>query len=324
MTSKNRKVPPNANLETVRFVEIDEHHAGQRIDNFLLNYLKGVPKTHIYRIIRKGEVRINKGRTKPLYKLCMGDSVRIPPIRVSEAKNIPTHIDGKLGQLKNCFIYEDSSLIVLNKPSGLAVHGGSGINLGVIESLRVLMPREKRLELVHRLDRDTSGCLIIAKKASVLKKLHEMIRENEMEKQYVALMKGRMMQKEVVVKAPLKKFVTQSGERMVTIDEEGKAAKTIFYPKQVFENATLTDIKLITGRTHQIRVHSMHLGHNIAGDEKYGDKSFNAEMKAMGLKRLFLHARSVRFEHPVTGEIMNPIATMDKQLTGVLKKLSDV
>jgi len=323
MTSKNQKVPPNGNQQSVRFVEIDEHHAGQRIDNFLLTYLKGVPRTHIYRIVRKGEVRVNKGRTKPLYKLCVGDVVRIPPVRVSEAKSVPTTISGKLAELKNCFIYEDSALIVLNKPSGIAVHGGSGISLGVIESLRVLMPREKRLELVHRLDRDTSGCLIIAKKASVLKKLHEMIRADQMEKQYVALLKGQIHDKKIIVNAPLKKFVTQSGERMVTVADDGKVSKTIFYPKRVFETSTLADVKLITGRTHQIRVHSLHLDHNIAGDEKYGDKKFNAQMKTIGLKRLFLHARSIRFKHPVTDEIMNPVAPMDKQLTGVIKKLSD-
>jgi len=324
MTPINQKVHSASKFDSVSFVEIDENYAGQRIDNFLINYLKGVPKTHIYRIIRKGEVRINKGRTKPVYKLCVGDSVRIPPIRVSEAKNIPDKLDGKLSRLKESIIFEDSVLIVLNKPSGLAVHGGSGISLGVIESLRVLMPREKRLELVHRLDRDTSGCLIIAKKASALKKMHEMIRADEMEKQYVALMKGRLEQSEIVVKAPLRKFVTQSGERMVKVDEEGKSAKTIFYPRQTFECATLCDIRLITGRTHQIRVHSMHLGHNIAGDDKYGDDAFNAEMKKRGLKRLFLHAKSIKFEHPVTGEMMNPVAPMDKQLTGVLKNLSEV
>lgn len=307
----------------VQHVEIDDSHAGQRIDNFLMNYLKGVPKTHIYRIIRKGEVRVNKGRTKPVYKLLIGDIVRIPPIRVSNAKIDPVGNEGDMLRLKNAIIYEDKGMIIINKPSGMAVHGGSGISLGVIETLRQMYPNEKRLELVHRLDRDTSGCLIIAKKVSVLRAFHEMLRNNQMQKTYVALLKGQLNEKEIKVTAPLRKFVTKSGERMVCVDKnEGKTATTLFYPKQIFSQATLVDVKLITGRTHQIRVHSLHLHHPIAGDDKYGDPQFNETMKKAGLKRMFLHARSLRFEHPQSGEILNPVAPLDSQLTKVLSKLN--
>ena len=312
-----------ATSNKVHHVEIDESNVGQRIDNFLMTYLKGVPKTHIYRIIRKGEVRVNKGRTKPVYKLAIGDIVRVPPVRVSDAKIIPDGAGGDLLRLKNAIMYEDKAIIIVNKPSGMAVHGGSGISYGVIEAMRKLYPNEKRLELVHRLDRDTSGCLIISKKISVLRAFHEMLRSNQMEKTYVALLKGQLAGKEIRVEAPLRKFVTKSGERMVCVDKnEGKSATTLFYPKQVFSQSTLVDVKLITGRTHQIRVHSLHLHHPIAGDDKYGDPKFNEAIKSVGLKRLFLHARSLRFEHPQTGEIMNPVAPLDKQLTKVISNLN--
>ena len=317
--SANSDKPPTS----VQFVTIDEAHAGQRIDNYFVTFLKGVPKSHIYRILRKGEVRVNKGRIKPTYKLKVGDIVRIPPIRVSEAKNIPENLPGPLAKLKESIIYEDKDLIVLNKPAGIAVHGGSGINMGVIETMRVLFPLAKRMELVHRLDRATSGCLLIAKKASVLKDLHEQIREDKMQKTYVTLLKGQITEKKVKIDEPLRKFVTKSGERMVKVSEDGKPSSTIFYPKQVFENSTLVDVKLITGRTHQIRVHSLHFDHPVAGDDKYGDEYFNEQMKKAGLKRMFLHARSLRFKHPVTGEIMNPVAPLDKELTEVIKKLSN-
>ncbi len=307
----------------VQFITIDEAYAGQRIDNYLVTFLKGVPKSRIYRILRKGEVRINKGRIKPTYKLKAGDIIRIPPIRVSDAKIVPKTLPPALSQLKKSIIYEDKDLIVLNKPAGLAVHGGSGVSLGIIESLRILYPLAKRFELVHRLDRATSGCLLIAKKASVLRHLHEQIRENKMEKTYVTLLKGQIFEKRVKIDEPLRKFVTKSGERMVAISEDGKSSQTLFFPKQVFKRATLTDVKLITGRTHQIRVHSLHFKHPVAGDDKYGDVSFNAEMKKSGLKRMFLHARSLRFTHPVTDEIMNPVAPLDSQLQAVIKMLGN-
>lgn len=319
--SSKSEQPANPTSQ-VHYLEIDESHLGQRIDNFLMTYLKGVPKTHIYRIIRKGEVRVNKGRIKPIYKLAVGDVVRIPPVRVSDAKNVPEGIEGNVLRLKKAILYEDKSLIILNKPSGMAVHGGSGISFGVIETLRQLYPNEKRLELVHRLDRDTSGCLLVAKKISVLRAFHQMLQSNKIQKTYVALVKGRFTEKEIKLNAPLRKFVTKSGERMVCVDKnEGKLATTYFYPTEAFDEASLVDVRLITGRTHQIRVHSQHLRHPIAGDDKYGDTKFNASMKKLGLKRLFLHARSLRFEHPQTGEIMNPIAAMDKPLSQLIGKL---
>jgi len=307
---------------SVQFVTVDEAYAGQRIDNYLVTLLKGVPKSHIYRILRKGEVRVNKGRIKPTYKIKAGDVVRIPPVRVSDAKTIPETLPPALARLKESIIYEDKDLIVLNKPAGLAVHGGSGISLGVIESLRILYPLAKRMELVHRLDRATSGCLLIAKKSSVLKALHEQIQSNSMEKVYVTLLKGQLKAKKTIVDQPLRKFVTKSGERMVTISPDGKPSISHFFSKQLFQEATLVDVKLITGRTHQIRVHSLHLDHPIAGDDKYGDDEFNEYVKRLGLKRMFLHARSLRFTHPVTGEIMNPVAPLDSQLKAIMSKLS--
>lgn len=322
--STDPKTEPNSNPPNkVHYVEIEESHQGQRIDNFLMTYLKGVPKTHVYRIIRKGEVRVNKGRTKPVYKLSVGDIIRIPPVRVSDAKTVPNEADGDLYRLKKAILFEDDSFMIINKPPGMAVHGGSGISYGVIEALRKLYPNEKRLELVHRLDRDTSGCLLISKKISVLRAFHEMLRNNEMQKTYVALVKGRMREKEIKVEAPLRKFVTKSGERMVCVDKrEGKSAITYFYPERLFGEATLVNVKLITGRTHQIRVHSQHLRHPIAGDDKYGQPDFNLAMKKQGLNRMFLHARSLRFEHPQTGEIMNPVAPLDQSLTKILGVLS--
>ena len=307
----------------VQQFEIPQEFAGQRLDNFLLTRLKGIPKTHIYRIIRKGEVRINKKRCKPLQKLQVGDVIRIPPVRLSTAKNNPDLSQNALDILEKSIIFEDKDLIILNKPSGFAVHGGSGVSYGVIEGFRQLRPFEKRMELVHRLDRDTSGCLILAKKTTVLRALHEMIRNNAMEKYYVALCKGAITSEKILVDQPLHKFVTKSGERMVRVDSEGKSSQTLFYPTQLFRQATLMDVKLLTGRTHQIRVHSQYIKHPIAGDEKYGDEAFNQTMRTLGLKRLFLHARKLKFRHPVTGKIMEPIAELDDQLADVILKLEN-
>ncbi len=278
-------------FEQVQQIEICENNAGQRLDNYLTSQLKGVPKTHIYRIIRKGEVRINKKRCKPLQKLLLGDIVRIPPLKVADAKIAPDPSKAALQALEDSIIFEDKDFIIINKPSGFAVHGGSGLSYGVIEGFRVIRPREKRMELVHRLDRDTSGCLILAKKTSVLRAFHEMIRSDKIEKHYVALLKGVVVDDEIFVDQPLRKFVTQSGERMVKIDADGKSSQTIISVTQRFTNASLVEIKLLTGRTHQIRVHCMHLKHPIAADDKYGDEVFNNSLRAYGLKRLFLHAR---------------------------------
>lgn len=310
----------------VQFVEISADLAGQRIDNYLLCQLKGVPKSLVYRIIRKGEVRVNKGRIKPEYRLKSGDSVRIPPVHQSEQKE-PAKVSNKILQLiESRILFEDKRILVLNKPSGIAVHGGSGLNYGVIEAIRELRPNDKQLELVHRLDRDTSGCLILAKKRSALRRLHEQLREGSMDKRYLTLLKGKWEGTSRWVDAPLLKNVIKSGERLVFVDPKGKDARTQFSPYCVTDTASLMSVKLDTGRTHQIRVHAQHLGCPIAGDDKYGDDEFNRKLKGLGLKRLFLHAYSLKFHlpDPETGKDL-PIkveAPLDDQLINVLEKLN--
>lgn len=303
-------------------IEIDDERAGQRIDNYLLSQLKGVPRSRIYRLLRKGEVRVNKGRIKPDYKIQAGDQVRIPPIRLSASnesqKGAPG--DALLEEISASILYQDEAILVLNKPPGVAVHGGSGIQYGVIEALRALYPNEKTLELVHRLDRDTSGCLIIAKKRSVLKTLHEYLRNNEIRKTYIALVKGVWQGGTQTVDAPLLKNTLKSGERVVRVDASGKQALSIFRAVKVFADTTLVEVELITGRTHQIRVHAAHIGHPIAGDEKYGQRSFNLTMKQRGLDRLFLHAKALNFVHPKTGGSINLVAPMGDDLQQVIKQ----
>jgi len=299
----------DSHVSAVRTLEVDEGGAGQRIDNFLLKHLKGVPKTRVYRILRKGEVRVNKKRIKPDYRLNIGDLVRIPPIRVGEE---PEHLppsDKVLQQLRDCIIYEDDGLLILNKPSGLAVHGGSGLSYGVIEGLRALRPEARFLELAHRLDRDTSGCLVIAKKRSVLRAFHTLLREGGMDKYYLALVMGRWKGGGRRIDAPLLKNELKSGERLVRVSEEGKPSLSIFTPLTIYKDATLMRVKLITGRTHQVRVHAQHSGHPIAGDDKYGDEAFNRVMAGRGLKRLFLHAAELRFTLPehVTVQVEAPL-----------------
>ncbi|MDH5300038.1 MAG: 23S rRNA pseudouridine(955/2504/2580) synthase RluC [Gammaproteobacteria bacterium] len=311
----------SSNNPKVIEVVIDSEQHGQRIDNFLLSQLKGVPKTHIYRILRTGEVRANKGRIKPSYRLNEGDVIRIPPVRVSEPKEITIKDSTITARVKQRILFEDKDLIVVNKPAGLAVHGGSGVDYGLIEIMRELYPLAKRIELVHRLDRDTSGCLILAKKASVLKAMHEQVRGSGMEKIYLALLKGRLAGGSKKVDAPLMKNVLSSGERIVRVHPEGKESQTIFTPQQRFATATLVQARLLTGRTHQIRVHAQHIGHPLAGDEKYGDDEFNKVMRKSGLKRLFLHAHIVSFIHPVSGERVRISADLDDDLSRVLEQL---
>lgn len=266
---------PTTSAPKVQFVEISADHAGQRIDNYLMCQLNGVPKSLVYRIVRKGEVRVNKGRIKPEYRLKEGDMVRIPPVRQAEKKAAGKASDAVLKQIEASILYEDKRILVINKPSGLAVHGGSGLSFGLIEALRELRPNDKNLELVHRLDRDTSGCLIVAKKRSALRRLHEQLREGSMDKRYLTLLKGKWKGTSKWVDAPLIKNVIRSGERMVFVDTEGnkgsKEARTQFIPYSVGDEASLMSVKLDTGRTHQIRVHAQHLGYPIAGDNKYGD-----------------------------------------------------
>lgn len=306
--------------QTVQFLEISSEYAGQRLDNFLLARLKGAPKSLIYRIVRKGEVRVNKGRIKPDYRLKTGDCVRIPPVRLSEKKP-GKPADHVLKKLAESIIYEDKRLLVLNKPDGMAVHGGSGLSFGIIEAMRALRPDAPYLELVHRLDRDTSGCLILAKKRSALRLLHELLRENKMDKYYLALLKGSWPGGDRLLNFPLRKNVLRSGERIVRVSDDGKQARSLFCPLQVRQEASLMEIKLETGRTHQIRVHAAHSNHPIAGDEKYGDESYNKLMKQKGLKRLFLHAQRLEFVMPDDGQVIKLTAPLPEDLQAVLKKL---
>ncbi len=306
----------------VQFVTIDGDEAGQRIDNFLLARLKGVPKSMIYRIIRKGEVRVNKGRIKPEYKLAAGDSIRIPPVRVAEKEEhaVSPKLE-KVSALAECILYEDEHVMLINKPSGTAVHGGSGLSFGVIEGLRALRPEARFLELVHRLDRDTSGVLLIAKKRSALRSLHEQLRLKQMQKDYLALVRGQWQSHTKVVQALLLKNILQSGERVVKVSSEGKPSETRFKVEERFEFATLVKASPVTGRTHQIRVHTLHAGHPIAFDDRYGDRDFDTQLASTKLNRLFLHASSLTFIHPSTGEKMRIEAPMDKTLRYCLQVL---
>jgi 23S rRNA pseudouridine955/2504/2580 synthase len=316
MTSQEPETAPK-----VQFVDITPERAGQRIDNFLITFLKGVPKTRIYRMLRKGEVRVNKGRIKATYRLAAGDSVRIPPVRVAEKGDKVPVGDKVLQRIEKSILREEKGFLILNKPSGIAVHGGSGLSYGVIEAMRVLRPEAPFLELVHRLDRDTSGCLIIAKRRSVLRELHRLLREDGMDKRYLALLKGTWQGGMRRVDAPLLKNVLRSGERMVKVAPDGKAALSLFRPITIYRQATLAEVELKTGRTHQIRVHAAHMGHPIAGDEKYGDEAFNREMREQGLTRLFLHARFLAFRLPGIDEEIRVTAPLDPALEQLLDKL---
>ncbi len=303
----------------VQWLEIDEAHCQQRLDNFLITYLKGVPKTRIYRMVRKGEVRVNKGRVDVSYKLAIGDIVRIPPVRVAEKNDATIIVQPTLKySLENHILYEDDGFMVLNKPSGFAVHGGSGVSSGVIEALRQIRPQQKFLELVHRLDKETSGCLLIAKKRSVLKLLHELFRGDGMQKTYLALLAGQFKRKKQWVDAPLLKNVAQGGERMVIVSQAGKSAETLFTRLQAFQDATLVHAAPKTGRTHQIRVHAAWLGHPIVGDDRYGEEAVNKAFKKRGYKRLFLHAEQLQFVHPVSGKALHFVAPLPDDLQTLL------
>ena len=302
----------------VRMLEVTQENAEQRIDNFLRLHLKGVPKSMIYRIIRKGEVRVNKKRIKPDYKIKPGDLVRIPPVRVAKENILPSPKLNKIARLEDAIVYEDDALIILNKPPGLAVHGGSGLDFGAIEALRSLRPQARFLELVHRLDKATSGCLLIAKKRSMLRALHEQLRNKTMHKQYLALVKGAWDKKWRAVKEPLLK---NSQNSIVKVSSDGKASDTRFKIMQRYQGATLVEACPMTGRTHQIRVHAACKGHNIACDDRYGNEEFSKEMKKLGLNRLFLHALHITFYHPVLEKEMTITAPLCDQLATLLEKL---
>ena len=277
-------------------VEVGEEAAAQRIDNFLLRHLKGVPKSHVYRVLRSGEVRVNSGRVKPEYRLQPGDRVRVPPIRLAEKRSRPAQA------VEFPIVYEDAAILVVDKPAGVAVHGGSGVSFGVIESLRAARPEAKLLELAHRLDRDTSGLLILAKKRSALVELHRMLREGEIDKVYLTVAKGRWEGKTRELRESLHKYVNAKGERRVSVREDGMAAVTRVKRLQANDRFSLLEVSLLTGRTHQIRVHLAHAGHPVLGDDKYGDFELNHKLEKEGVRRLFLHASRLAFAHPLTKE----------------------
>lgn len=303
----------------VKFLAVSAEFDGQRIDNFLVRELKGVPKSKIYNIIRRGEVRVNKARVKPDTKLVEGDTVRIPPVRLAD-RPAESRVSGDLAdKIRSSVLYEDAGLLIIDKPSGLAVHGGSGVSLGLIESLRQVFPEHRSMELVHRLDRDTSGCVMVAKKRSVLKQLHEMLKSKKgVEKRYLAAVAGSWSTRKVQVNAPLQKNVLQSGERMVRVELEGKRALTEYSVIAREGGVSLVEARPITGRTHQIRAHCLHAGHPILGDEKYGDDNANLAAKQRGLRRLFLHAHSLAFA--LDGRHISVQAPLPTELKEFLEK----
>jgi 23S rRNA pseudouridine955/2504/2580 synthase len=317
--------PVNPNLErgsAIRWMSIDINDVGQRIDNFLFTRLKGIPKSRIYRCLRRGEIRVNGRRIKAHYRLQLGDSVRIPPLREGNSAARPRPGANVLSLIENRIIYETAGFLVLNKPAGIAVHGGSGMSFGVIEALRQLRSESPFLELVHRLDRETSGCLLIAKRRGTLRALHEALRTGRVRKVYNALLMGRWHGGVQRVNASLGKKM-RSGERIVSVSEDGKTAETVFSPVQYFAEATLVDVLLKTGRTHQIRVHAAHLGVPVAGDDKYGHAHFNQRMRQCGLRRLFLHAASLSFELKDSGPFTVK-APLGDDLSRVLAHLVEI
>jgi 23S rRNA pseudouridine955/2504/2580 synthase len=304
----------------VRTVTVDADRAGQRLDNYLLGQLKGAPRSLIYRIVRTGQVRVNGKRAKPDTRLEGGELVRLPPVRLEPAADHGRPANSQLERIEASILFEDRALLVLDKPSGIASHGGSGINFGAIELLRALRPKDS-LELVHRLDRDTSGVLVLSKKRSALTELQGLIRTGKLEKRYLALLVGEVARPKFTVDAPLEKSVLQGGERMVRVDAAGKKSVSHF---RLIERAgphSFVEIRIETGRTHQIRVHALHAGHPVAGDEKYGAREVNQALKAAGLKRLFLHAASLSFalKEGTQPYLLN--APLPAELKGVIDRL---
>lgn len=304
---------------TVRKVSIGEEDAGQRIDNFLLRECKGVPKSHIYRILRSGEVRVNGGRVVQTYRLVEGDEVRIPPVRVAE--RAPTAIPRSALATPLEVVFEDEALLVINKPAGLAVHGGSGVSFGVIEQLRQQRPTAKFLELAHRLDRETSGLLIIGKRRSALNAVQDQMRAGKIEKRYLTMVAGRWINPMQHVKLALHKYLTEDGERRVVASEDGKPAHSIMRLLKRWDTYSLLEVELKTGRTHQIRVHLQTLGFPLLGDDKYGDFALNKALVKEGLPRMFLHAAILRFAHPVSGQMLELTAPLPAQLQDFVARI---
>ena len=308
--------------DAVNWLTVGEDSAGQRVDNYLGKMLKGVPKSHIYRILRSGEVRVNKGRVQPEVRLSLGDLVRVPPVRTAARADIrPFTRAGTTVPV----LFEDDGLLAIDKPTGLAVHGGSGIAHGLIEQMRAARPEAKFLELVHRLDRDTSGVMLLAKKRTALVALHAQLREGECEKRYLVLVRGKWRDAKRRVTLALHKFATVEGERRVRVEDSGQPSETIFHRLRVWSGSVpplaLLEAELRTGRTHQIRVHLTHLGFPIAGDDKYGDFAWNRILRKQGLKRMFLHAHSLAFAHPLTGERIALRSPLTAELAAFVERL---
>ena len=308
--------------DVVRWLTIGEDAAGQRIDNFLLRILKGVPKSHVYQILRTGQVRVNKGRAAADLRLSSGDVVRVPPVRVAT----PTVLrPDPRAAARLPLLFEDETIIAIDKPAGVAVHGGSGIAFGLIEQLRAARPEARFLELVHRLDRDTSGVLLVAKKRTALVALHAQLRDGEIDKRYLVLVRGRWRDEKRTVKRSLHKFATKEGERRVRVDDEGKEAITVFHRRRIWPEhdppLALLEAELRTGRTHQIRVHLAHLGFPLAGDAKYGDFAWNKTLAKAGLKRMFLHAWKVSLAHPLSGDRLTLEAPLPPELAAFVDRV---
>jgi 23S rRNA pseudouridine955/2504/2580 synthase len=298
--------------------EVGEEGDAQRVDNYLLRLLKGVPKSHIYRIVRSGEVRVNSSRVGPDHRLAQGDRLRLPPVSVSATARRPTASPAAPPRFAARILHEDEALIAIDKPAGIAVHGGSGVSLGLIEQLRRERPEARFLELVHRLDRGTSGVLLLAKKRSALTALHGQLREGRVRKCYGALVKGRWQGPKTSIELPLFKYVLNTGERRVRVEKGGQAAHTLVRVKAAYGDLTLVEAELKTGRTHQIRVHLAHVGHPIAGDDKYGDFELNKALARRGLKRMFLHASRLTLVHPITGVRLTLAAPLPPELSAFL------
>lgn len=308
-------------MSQVQMVTVSSEETGQRLDNFLLKHLRKAPKALIYRVIRKGEVRVNKGRAQPSTRVNEGDVVRIPPVKLPDTQAVIAPPRLQIDKLADLVLYEDDDLIVINKPSGIAVHGGSGVSWGLIELVRAFRPQAKRIELAHRLDRETSGAIILAKKTSVLRALHQQIRDSQVSKIYLVLVAGQWPKNTTKVDLPLVKNTLLSGERMVAVSEEGKPSLSYFKCLAQFEDAAFMQVNLITGRTHQIRVHAQAMGCPVVGDEKYGNEAINETYKQKGMRRLALHARSLSFIHPVSGQTLQIEAPLFKDFAATLKRL---
>lgn len=316
MVNQNKSVD---DFSQVSWVIVSEHQLGQRIDNFLFRHLKGVPKSRVYRILRKGEVRVNKSRIKPEYKLQVGDKIRIPPVRVAESNSQELDIPAWVRDAIKRPLFEDEALIVINKPSGLAVHGGSGVAFGLIEAMRQLEPDRPFLELAHRIDRETSGCIVLAKSRPVLNQLHEQFRreQGKMEKSYLAILSGTLKQV-TTVNSALRQTRDAQGMKRMVVDSRGQAARSTFMPLETFKMASYVRILLYTGRMHQARVHADSMALPILGDQLYGNWDINKQLRTMGVKRCMLHAERYQFDHPLSGKLLRLDAPLPKDFQDVM------